>query len=199
MNVNSLIGRPDEVRVTIAIVDSPGSVATETFSMRAAPLGSSAIAVEADVLAVLSAATRDLERPNYPPRSSNLELRRSSLDWGGSHALLEVLLEVADAASDAAVGALTLKALTTVFSSLGQLMQGEPRTRSRDEAVEYAQFQVAVGFEEIASDLRLIKVEHSSVTDSWIVELGGCNGLYEVELGWVKGLPSTVRTRFQAH
>lgn len=186
---------PDRVTVRIATPDAPGIPPNHSYLLEFSPLQSD----EAIAAAVLSDLKTLIEPSDIgvPPPNHTLKIEMTELSWGGSGALLEILIELQPLAEGVA-GALIVDAIKSSLRTIAKRGRKPLVDFNEDDAIYQARRQVSVIYDENYNDLSISSIEHNRSAETWTVQLRGLAGArYEVEVGFVDGLPTTSRVKFE--
>jgi hypothetical protein len=133
----------------------------------------------------------------HPP-SHFLTVRKSQTAWGASAAGADILLYICNNATTGVIGALAWKGITEAFQEISKrstFTNGE-KPMTLEQAVARAKLRVVTAYTDVSSEtLTVIRQEELTQENSWVIRLRSPKATFEVELGVVKGIPSTTRIK----
>jgi hypothetical protein len=192
--------RLDHLTITVAFTERSDAQADQVFTISITP--ALAPGEQWDEKSYLDLLLPLLAQENSPyPLSHRLAVRKSQTSWGASAAGAEIVLYICNNAAAGVIGALALKGITEAFQAISKRSTSRncERPLMLEEAVAKARLQVVTAYPDVASDsLVVIGEEQFTNRDSWVIRLRAPEGIFEVELGVVKGIPSTSRIKRSA-
>jgi hypothetical protein len=186
---------PDQIRISVAASDS-GDSPDEVFTLALTIGEGDAQAIERLITDELKGIVSDAAEGDRPTRPNILTVKRNSTDWGGESANLAVDLLIQGGVGVAA--SIVASRIESAFRRIVAKGNPDHPPPTEEEAESKARYDLAFWYGDDGIDaksLKRIEVERDLPSGRWSFTFESGQQRYEIELGFIRGIPSTQRIK----
>jgi hypothetical protein len=186
---------PDQIRISVAASDSGGSP-DEVYTLALTIGEGDAQAIERLITDELKGIVSDSAEEDQPQRPNILNVKRSSTDWGGEFSNLAVDLLIQGGVGVAS--SIVASRIESAFRRIAAKGNPDDPPLTEEEAESKARYQLAFWYADDgidANSLKRTEVERDLPSGRWSFNFEAGQQRYQIELGFIRGIPSTQRIK----